>query len=213
MYYLNSRYYDPEVGRFISPDTTEVLRISPTSLKEKNLYAYCNNNPVVYEDVTGTVAETVFDIATLALSAVEVTMNPTDLTAWAGLLGDTVDLIPFVTGVGETIKALRASSKVAEGTAEAIDTYSSLRKINKGTGKEVHHIIEKRFARNLGIEKPNQMLSIALDKDTHRRYTNAWRRTLKYGKAYDQRAVVKAAAKVYSDNPRLMGALIASLTR
>ena len=25
LYYLNSRYYDPEVGRFISPDTTEVL--------------------------------------------------------------------------------------------------------------------------------------------------------------------------------------------
>ena len=107
------------------------------------MYAYCNNNPVVYEDVTGTIAETAFDIATLALSAVEVTMNPTDLTAWAGLLGDTVDLVPFVTGVGETIKALRASSKVAEGTAEAIDTYSSLRKINKGTGKEVHHIIKK----------------------------------------------------------------------
>lgn len=27
MYYLNSRYYDPEVGRFISPDTTDILEV------------------------------------------------------------------------------------------------------------------------------------------------------------------------------------------
>ena len=182
-------------------------------MKEKNLYAYCNNNPVCFEDITGTIAETAFDIATLAWSAIEITMNPTDLTAWAALMGDTIDLIPFVTGVGETIKALRTSSKLVEGTADVIDTYSSLRKINKGTGKEVHHIIEKRFARNLGIERPNQMLSIVLDKDTHRRYTNAWRRALKYGKAHDLNAIVKTAAKVYSDNPRLMGVVIASLAK
>ena len=62
MYYVSSRYYDPEVGRFISADTTDVLTISQTSLKEKNLYSYCNNNPIIYEDVTGTVAETAFDI-------------------------------------------------------------------------------------------------------------------------------------------------------
>ena len=25
LYYLNARYYDPEIGRFISPDSTEYL--------------------------------------------------------------------------------------------------------------------------------------------------------------------------------------------
>ena len=187
--------------------------MSPTSLKEKNLYAYCNNNPVVYKDVTGNIAETAFDIATLVLSAVEVTMNPTDLTAWAGLLGDTVDLIPFVTGVGETIKALRASSKIAEGTADAIDTYSSLRKINKGAGKEVHHIIEKRFADPLKLDSPSKMLSVALDKKTHRTYTNAWRKALPYGNTYSKTKVVKAAASIYSKNPRLMGVVLFTLTK
>ena len=43
--YLNARYYDPEVGRFISADGT--LAGGP------NLFAYCDNNPVNYYDPDG----------------------------------------------------------------------------------------------------------------------------------------------------------------
>jgi len=52
-YYLNSRYYDPKVGRFISADTTDVLTATPTALTDKNLYAYCDNNPVMRADYGG----------------------------------------------------------------------------------------------------------------------------------------------------------------
>ncbi|MBE5956219.1 MAG: hypothetical protein E7253_07180 [Lachnospiraceae bacterium] len=211
-YYLGSRYYDPEVGRFLNADTTDVLTLNCAGLSEKNLFTYCNNNLICFKDVLGTMAETAFDIATLAWSAVEVTMNPTDLTAWAALMGDAVDLIPFVTGVGETIKALRTSSKIAEGTADAIDTYGNLRKNNKGLGKEVHHI-EKRFADSLNLGSESKMLSIALDKKVHKGYTKAWREILKYGKKYNDVQVVKAAAQVYSNNPRLMGTVIYSLVK
>ena len=51
LYYLNSRYYDPELGRFISPDTMEYL--SPNSINGLNLYCYCNNNPIMYVDTNG----------------------------------------------------------------------------------------------------------------------------------------------------------------
>ena len=37
-YYVSSRYYDPEIGRFISPDTTDVLTATPMGLTNKNLY-------------------------------------------------------------------------------------------------------------------------------------------------------------------------------
>ena len=37
-YYVSSRYYDPEIGRFISPDTTDVLTATPMGLTDKNLY-------------------------------------------------------------------------------------------------------------------------------------------------------------------------------
>ena len=53
LYYVSSRYYDPEIGRFISPDTTDVLISTPLALTDKNLYAYCDNNPVIREDKDG----------------------------------------------------------------------------------------------------------------------------------------------------------------
>ena len=52
-YYLNARYYDPALGRFISPDTTDVLTVASMELTDKNLYAYCDNNPVMREDKGG----------------------------------------------------------------------------------------------------------------------------------------------------------------
>ena len=53
LYYVSSRYYDPEIGRFISPDTTDILTATPNALTDKNLYAYCDNNPIMREDKGG----------------------------------------------------------------------------------------------------------------------------------------------------------------
>ena len=52
LYYLQSRYYDPVTGRFISPDSLKYL--DPESVSGMNLYAYCGNNPVMNIDPTGT---------------------------------------------------------------------------------------------------------------------------------------------------------------
>ena len=52
MYYLKSRYYQPEICRFISADTIEVLDCQG-DLNDKNLYAYCDNNPVMRVDTGG----------------------------------------------------------------------------------------------------------------------------------------------------------------
>ena len=47
IYYLSSRFYNPSIGHFIAVDATDVLTTSLKSLTEKNLYAYCDNNPVM----------------------------------------------------------------------------------------------------------------------------------------------------------------------
>ena len=52
MYYLKSSYYQPEICRFISADTIEVLDCQG-DLNDKNLYAYCDNNPVMRVDTGG----------------------------------------------------------------------------------------------------------------------------------------------------------------
>jgi RHS repeat-associated protein len=52
-YYLQSRYYDPTTGRFISPD---VLVSTGQSIIGYNMFAYCLNNPVNMSDESGCVA-------------------------------------------------------------------------------------------------------------------------------------------------------------
>lgn len=52
-YYLQSRYYDPSLCRFISADQYELLPTLSRSLGELNLYSYCSNNPIMYTDESG----------------------------------------------------------------------------------------------------------------------------------------------------------------
>ena len=51
LFYCNSRYYSPELCRFISPDSIEYL--DPQSINGLNLYCYCMNNPIMYTDPSG----------------------------------------------------------------------------------------------------------------------------------------------------------------
>ncbi len=51
MYYLQSRYYDPELGRFISED--DPIYHEGETGAAANLYAYCENNPVMNVDYYG----------------------------------------------------------------------------------------------------------------------------------------------------------------
>ena len=55
LYYLNSRYYDPNTGRFISPEPNVYTAgfDSSSGLIAHNVYAYCANNPIKYSDPTG----------------------------------------------------------------------------------------------------------------------------------------------------------------
>ena len=54
LYYLNARYYSPELRRFISPDDTAYL--DPKNANGLNLYVYCYNDPVNYADPSGHLA-------------------------------------------------------------------------------------------------------------------------------------------------------------
>lgn len=51
-YYLQSRYYDPKIGRFINIDNVALLATAE-ALVEFNLFAYCINNPIAKSDPTG----------------------------------------------------------------------------------------------------------------------------------------------------------------
>jgi RHS repeat-associated protein len=50
LYYLQSRYYDPNTGRYLNADSDVG---ASTDILAANVFAYCNNNPVMRSDPSG----------------------------------------------------------------------------------------------------------------------------------------------------------------
>ena len=65
LFYCNSRYYSPELCRWISPDIIEYL--DPSSINGLNPYCYCHNNTIMYYDSSGHIA---FFVVTAIIGAV-----------------------------------------------------------------------------------------------------------------------------------------------
>lgn len=53
LYYLQSRYYNPEWGRFLNCDDTSILLATQGETLGANMFAYCNNDPINRVDYTG----------------------------------------------------------------------------------------------------------------------------------------------------------------
>ncbi len=61
LYYLQTRYYDPEVGRFINAD---IYMSNGQGVLGHNMYVYCLNNPIALADTTGGSAVSTFSFTT-----------------------------------------------------------------------------------------------------------------------------------------------------
>ena len=81
LYYLKSRYYDPELARFINADD---YVSSGQGILGCNMFAYCLNSPVVHADYTGNIAGIL--VATLTLAASNPLIAVTLVTGTAVLL-------------------------------------------------------------------------------------------------------------------------------
>ena len=57
-YYLQSRYYDPTIGRFINADSYATT--DATNARSSNMFAYCENDPVCKVDVSGRATVSIF---------------------------------------------------------------------------------------------------------------------------------------------------------
>ena len=109
------------------------------------MFAYCENNPVIGVDYNGDVFETIFDVVTLAVSVADVINDPRDPWAWAGLGGDLIDLIPFVCGVGESVRGVKTAKKIVDEGKDAVKATvkSSTKQIEKRTFRELINDINK----------------------------------------------------------------------
>ena len=93
LYYLNSRYYDPEIGRFINADDVQYLGENGDFVNY-NLFAYCENNPTNRFDENGNwslpnwAKVTIGVVAIVALAVVTAASGlPAGVIAGAALTG------------------------------------------------------------------------------------------------------------------------------
>lgn len=135
MYYLGSRYYNQKWGRFLNADTSSVLSASPLGFTDKNLFAYCDNNPVARTDdggefwhivigaAVGAVGGAVSSIISQAISGEEINWKAVGISAAGGAVSGAITaacpcMAPVLVGVVEgaiSAATYAATEKIAYG--------------------------------------------------------------------------------------------------
>jgi RHS repeat-associated protein len=142
LYFYNARWYDPVLGRFLSPDTLVPGAGNPQAL---NRYAYTLNNPVKYRDPSGHWIETAFDIVSLGMTLNDIRNE--GMTFWNGvsLATDVASLIlPVVpAGASHAIRAAKWANKAVNAAdavhdiANVADTAIDAAKVAENAGDAV----------------------------------------------------------------------------
>ena len=116
LYYLQNRYYDPEVGRFLNADTH--VNANGTILGF-NMFAYCNNNPVMGYDPTGEV-----DWGSLFMGGLELGIGSMLLLA-VGIAAATVCApVGLVAMAGFAALAIGGTAFVALGASDVQEAFT-----------------------------------------------------------------------------------------
>ncbi|MBI5270774.1 MAG: RHS repeat-associated core domain-containing protein [Burkholderiales bacterium] len=147
--YMQQRYYEPSIGRFLSidPVTTDAKTGS-----NFNRYIYGNNNPYKFKDPDGRFAETLWDIASLALSVNEFSNNPSIGNA----LGVAIDAAAvIVPGIPGGVGAIRAADKAADavGAVSKVEKTASGKRVGDFTRSQKDAAKAENAAANGGQMK------------------------------------------------------------
>ena len=123
MYYVNARYYDQNIGRWISPEPNVYSGGFDvgTSILGYNVYAYCMNNPVMYVDHTGeSIAGVVAGAVVGALGGAAIAYMKGENIAVGAAVGAFVG--GGLTIVGDALSSGVVAGSAAFGVAFAIST-------------------------------------------------------------------------------------------
>jgi RHS repeat-associated protein len=130
LYDYGARFYLPYAARFVSPDSIVPNARNPLDF---NRYAYVRSNPLKQVDSSGHLIDTLFDIAAVGVSIVELYNNPSDPLNYVALALDlTAAVIPFVpAGAGLVIRAANTVRK-ADKAIDAAQFAAKAKKILEG---------------------------------------------------------------------------------
>ena len=205
LYYLHNRYYDPQICRFLNADTTDILA-AKGDLYDKNLFAYCDNNPVARVDYGGEFWDTVLDVISLTISVSEVINNPTSGTAWAGLAADIVcTAVPGLTGGGIAVKAVTKADNVVDAAKAVYKAADKASDIRKATGSyEIMYKSGKNYVGKGGYKR-----AINSAQRNARRYFDevtsiSWKRAPNARAAFMDEYIMQKKRGVLSSNRNAM---------
>ena len=129
--YMQGRYYDPDVGRFLGMDP-----VAPSLADggDFNRYAYARNNPYRYTDSTGQYVETAWDVVNVAIGVRSFGANVAEGN-WGAAALDAVGVVvdglavaaPLPGGAGTAIHMARAADAVVDAE-RAADTAATAAK-------------------------------------------------------------------------------------
>ena len=108
LYYLQSRYYDPETGRFIHSDNA--IPSTGESVQGYNLFAYCMNNPINMDDQNGNWPKWLKNAANAIGNAIGNVVKA---------VGEVVTQAKAVLSIPSTVAKITAASTVAVVSGEA----------------------------------------------------------------------------------------------
>jgi len=130
--YMHARYYNPNLGRFLSVDPGRDSE--PRMPQSWNCFAYVRGNPLVGIDSDGRALDVVLDIVSIGYDVFDIgrtlyhgeKVSKTQLLALGGDVAGAV--VPFLTGVGAGIRAVRGAD-LAFNSAPVLHEGSRLRNI------------------------------------------------------------------------------------
>ena len=114
LYYLNSRYYNPEWGRFLNIDS---ISAELGNVMSHNMYEYANNNPINFNDNDGAWPKWLKKVA-IGVGAIVVGGLVAAATGGAGVI------LPTIAAGIKTAAAIGTVSAVAKGTRQASKSIS-----------------------------------------------------------------------------------------
>lgn len=220
-YYLQSRYYNPSLGRFLNPEPNVDYGAfdDGAELLGFNVYTYCANNPIVFKDVTGEgitfTCILIFAGVGLIIGAVggshrakhKKKLTPEDgwdywkYVVQYGVIGGSVGAL---VGWGASVLiakfgVVKAATSITKGGGARFSSFKALKKSlgSAGRGRQWHHIVEQCQIKSsrAGFSKywiHNSNNVISLPNDVHQLISNFY-------SSIPNKQVVNTGGKVFRD--------------
>ena len=181
LYYLQSRYYNPDWGRFISADE---ITTSAGEILTLNVFAYCRNNPVNHADPDGDwVVDAIFLVGDIIIlikapsvgGFIDVVVDGVCFLDPTGAATTSIHTIRAIKTTGRILKFSKNTKKLDRAFKLGGKEFKTFKQAKAflgpaGEGKHWHHIVEQSQIKKSGFKSTkinNTNNLIAIDDKIH----------------------------------------------